>query len=130
MSNDKPKHPGGRPTLYTPELLVKANEYIDGGWEKAGDAVPTVAGLACELNICRDTCYAWGDEGEKPEFSDILRKIAQKQERKLVNGGLEGGFNAAVTKMMLTKHGYSDKQEIDAKGGFVINIIGVQARRF
>jgi len=34
------------------------------------------------------------------------------QHRGLVNGGLSGKFNPAITKMMMTKHGYSDKQEL------------------
>jgi len=35
------------------------------------------------------------------------------QERKLICNGLMGDFNPAITKMMLTKHGYSDKMETD-----------------
>ena len=31
----------------------------------------------------------------------------------LINGGLMGDFNASIAKVMMTKHGYSDKQEID-----------------
>ena len=104
--------PAGRPTDYTPELIAKAWEYANGGWE-AVDTVPTVAGLACELNISRDTCYEWGKDAQKPEFSDILSKIAQTQERTLVNNGLKGDYNAPIAKMMLTKHGYSDKTEVD-----------------
>lgn len=103
---------GGRPTDYTPELLEKALHYAEN-FEQYGDTVPTVAGLACEIGAHRDTLHAWAKDESKPEFSDIYLKIMQAQERKLVNGGLAGGFNPAVTKMMLTKHGYSDKQEID-----------------
>lgn len=103
---------GGRPTDYTPELIEKALHYAEN-FEEYGDAVPTVAGLACELKLSRETLYAWVKDDTKPEFSDIFNAIMQGQERKLVNGGLSGGFNPAVTKMMLTKHGYSDKQEID-----------------
>ena len=105
--------PAGRPTDYTPELLAKAQAYADGGWRDVGDTVPTVAGLACELNISRDTCYAWGADAQKSAFSDILNKIAQTQERTLVNNGLKGDYNAPIAKMMLTKHGYSDKIEQD-----------------
>ena len=103
---------GGRPTDYTPELIEKAADYAQN-FEAYGDVVPTVAGLACELKTSRETLYAWAKDESKPEFSDIYLKIMQGQERKLVNGGLAGGFNPAVTKMMLTKHGYSDKQEVD-----------------
>ena len=103
---------GGRPTDYTPELLAKAWEYANGGWEFAGDLVPSVAGLACEIGVRRETCHAWAKD-ESKEFSNILAKIAEQQERKLLNGGLGGDFNAPITKMMLTKHGYSDRVEND-----------------
>jgi hypothetical protein len=33
----------------------------------------------------------------------------------LIDGGLIGDFNPTITKLMLTKHGYSDKQEVDNK---------------
>lgn len=100
----------GRPTSYTKELVKKAWEYINGGWISAGDKVPSVAGLACEIGIHRDTCHEWAKDEEK-EFSDILKAIAQIQERELVNNGLTGDFVAPITKMMLTKHGYSDRVE-------------------
>jgi hypothetical protein len=29
------KHPGGRPTVATPENVERAFEYVNGGWEKA-----------------------------------------------------------------------------------------------
>lgn len=100
----------GRPSLYTPEIIEKAWEYVNGGWQTAGDKVPSVAGLACEIGVHRDTCHVWaGNDGN--EFSDILKAIAQKQERELLNNGLTGDFVAPITKMMLTKHGYSDRVE-------------------
>ena len=100
----------GRPSLYTPELIEKAWEYVNGGWQVAGDKVPSVAGMACEIGIHRDTCHSWaGSDGN--EFSDILKAIAQKQERELVNNGLDGTFTPTITKMMMTKHGYSDRVE-------------------
>jgi len=104
--------PAGRPTNYTPELVAKAWEYADGGWIEVGDKVPSVAGLACEIGIHRDTCHEWAKD-ENKEFSDILKAIAQTQERELVNNGLTGEFTAPITKMMMTKHGYSDRVEQD-----------------
>lgn len=73
-----------------------------------GDPIPTVAGLACVLGVTRKSCYEWAKDPEKAEFSDILEELAQRQERGLVKGGLMGEYNAPITKMMLTKHGYSD----------------------
>lgn len=102
-----------RPTDYTPAILEKAERYISGGWKECGDKVPTVVGLAAEIGIARSTCYAWVKDDDKIEFSDILMRVEEIQERTLINGGLGGDFNPAITKMMMTKHGYSDKQEID-----------------
>ena len=99
--------PAGRPTEYTPELVEKAWKYADGGWKRAGDKVPSVAGLACVLGVRRETCHAWGKDDDK-EFSNILGVIAEKQERELLNKGLSGDFNSPITKMMLSKHGYAD----------------------
>ena len=98
----------GRPTKYNDAIIDKAHKYANGGWVRV-DTVPTVAGLACELGISRETCYAWAADPEKAVFSDILSKIAQTQERSLVNNGLKGEYNAAIAKMMLTQHGYSER---------------------
>lgn len=106
--------PAGRPSIYSPDMVKKARNYIVGHLD-FDDPVPTVAGLACVLGVVRDTCYEWASDPKKPEFSDILKELAQKQERVLVANGLLGGFNAPITKMMLTKHGYSDKVENDHK---------------
>jgi hypothetical protein len=104
--------PSGRISDYTPELVEKAWHYADGGWQEVGDLVPSVAGLACEIGVSRETCYAWAKD-ETKVFSDILSVIAKSQERQLLRGGLSSAFNASITKMILTKHGYSDRVETD-----------------
>ena len=104
----------GRPTLYTPERVKAAWAYVNGGWIEAGDKVPSIAGLACEIGVYRETCHNWAKDQDN-EFFDILKAIAQKQERTLVNMGLDGTFNPPITKMMLSKHGYSDRVETDHK---------------
>ena len=103
---------GGRPRTYKPEMVEKARRYI-ANHEDFDDPVPTVAGLACVLGVTRKTVYEWSNSDDKPEFSDILEELAQKQERCLIKGGLMGDFNSPITKMMMTKHGYSDKVEND-----------------
>jgi len=102
----------GRPRTYKPDMVEKARRYI-ANHEDFDDPVPTVAGLACVLGVVRDTCYQWAKDEDKPEFSDILSELAQKQERCLVRGGLMSDFNAPIAKMMLTKHGYSDRVDTD-----------------
>ncbi|HGJ5882038.1 DNA-packaging protein [Arsenophonus sp.] len=85
-----------------------------GGYELVGDVIPSLAGLACYLGIARSTLYEY--QKINLEFSDILEAILSLQENKLINKGLIGDFNASVTKLILTKHGYSDKQEIEHSG--------------
>jgi len=102
----------GRPSVYGPDILKKARGYLTS-FKDMGDVVPSIAGLACVIGVTRETCRAWGNDPEKAEFSAILLELAQRQERELLNNGLAGNFNAPITKMMLTKHGYSDKVETD-----------------
>ena len=122
---------GGRPTDLDDELIKRAMIYLCDGFKEVGEVVPTVAGLACFLGKNRSTMYEWSKRSV--EFSDILDGIAVTQENILVNNGLTGAFNAPVTKMMLTKHGYSDKIEQDVTSNgqtvgntpTVIQIVGV-----
>lgn len=103
---------GGRPTKYTPELMNEAWSYLEN-YKEEGDLVPTVVGLALDIGISEDTAYEWAKHEDKAEFSELLTRIKNTQQRGLVNGGLGGTLNPAITKMMMTKHGYSDKQEVD-----------------
>ena len=104
--------PAGRPSKYSGEMLEKAVFYVDN-YQSLGDRVPSIVGLCLHLDIARPTAYDWAGDGNHEEFSYILGKCQDVQHNKLLNGGLGGEFNANITKMMLTKHGYSDKQEID-----------------
>jgi hypothetical protein len=78
-----------------------------------GDMIPSIAGLACVLGITRETCHAWARDPAKEDFSDILKQLAQAQERKLLSGGLSGNFNPTISKLVLARHGYSDRVETD-----------------
>jgi hypothetical protein len=108
--------PVGRPSKYTPELVAKARLYVNGGYAKAGDVVPQIAGLACELGIRRETIYAWVQDPEKEDFSNIVADCLSAQERKLFNGSLSGDLNPAISKLMLTKHGYSERVQQEHMG--------------
>jgi len=103
----------GCPSKLTDDLIAKAKEYLFGGYESLGDVVPSVAGLACYLEISRKSAYNYSEQSE--EFLHIVEGILSLQENKLINGGLKGDFNASIAKLMLAKHGYSEKQEVDHK---------------
>ena len=108
----KQSNPVGRPSEL-PQMTIKAREYLNGGYELVNEVIPTIAGLACYVGKNRDSIYQY--KKESAEFSDILDGIMRLQESKLINQGLTGAFNSTITKLILTKHGYSDKVETDLK---------------
>ena len=109
----------GRPTKYKPELIKKAKAYITE-YETYGDVIPSIAGLASVIEVHRSLLYVW--EKEHPEFLDILEAIKREQQKVLLNKGLTGDFNSAITKLVLGKHGYHDKQDMDVKADMSVQI--------
>ena len=110
----------GRPTLYSEEMLQRAEEYIDrfssNVVDKEADAtrlevIPSVAGLSLYLGVNRSTVYEWGRVHEK--FSHTLERLNALQEASLLSGGLQGRFNANIAKLALANHNYSDKIQTD-----------------
>lgn len=105
-----------RPTKLTPELLQKAYayEYVTDGnkpeWTIT-DQIPTIEGFALYLGVNRDTIYDWSSK--EKEFSDIVDDIKAEQASTLINKGLKGDFNSSIAKLMLSKHGYTEKTETD-----------------
>jgi len=132
-----------RPTLYTKDTVALAKQYLADCKDKYtevpiytedGDVVldengvqktrlkkivnlPSIAGLACYLRVSRETIYDWGSQEEKAEFSYILKLILSEQEQRLTSNGISGEYNPVMAKLLMTKHGYSDKQELTGKDG-------------
>ena len=71
-----PKHAGGRPSEYTPEVIEQINEYMEEAIPQ-NMKIPTVEGIALKLGINRDTLYEWAKV--HPEFSDTLARMKMKQ---------------------------------------------------
>ena len=114
-----------RPTKYNQEIVTKAQHYLDN-YEKEGHKIPSQAGLALVLGLSRQTLKTWSQAEDKKEFLDILDRIHQKQECVLLDNGLTGKFNAAITKLVLGKHGYHDRpQQADTQVQIIINRDGV-----
>ena len=111
-SDTTKKNKCGRPTCYSDDALKKTQEYIDN-YEEHGHAIPSVAGLALILGVGRRTIYDWAKREENEEFSHTLEILNASQECTLLNKGLLGEFNSAITKLALGNHGYSDKQQIE-----------------
>ena len=101
----------GRPSKLTDALIEQAGRYATKDYRLQGEVIPTIEGLAVFLNVSRSTIYKW--KGENQEFSDILESLMSMQAKELFSNGLTGDFNPTITKLILTKHGYSDRVEQD-----------------
>lgn len=107
--------PGGRPTKYCQDILDKTQDYLDN-FKKYGDEFPSDVGLSLVLNITAETVLQWKNQEEKPEFSWMLKQIKARQHQQLMNNGVNGTFNSTITKLVLSKHGYSERLETVIEG--------------
>jgi len=110
--------PSGRLSTWTPEYSKSAEAYIqsfiDQTREEDGynaQVLPSIAGLALELNVSRSTLYSWANN-EETGFSGILGRLNKLQEGFLLNNGLNGKYNSAIAKLVLGKHGYKEEKAV------------------
>jgi hypothetical protein len=106
--------------VYGEGILRKAKEYYDiyaNGGKIGKFIVPTMEGYALYMSINTDTIYEWLKDTKKKEFSEITRMLQNLRAQMLQNEGLLGTWNSNITKLLLSKHGYSEKteQEINLK---------------
>ena len=106
----------GRPTKLTAFLKMQMLDYI-ANYVDHGDEIPSIAGFAVFSGVSRSQLQAWRAEDKDDEYSDIFDKLLAQQERVLLSGGLSKRFNAAVTNMVLSKHGYAAKQDHTSSDG-------------
>lgn len=120
----------GRPTKYDEDILKSTQAYIDSctdSIELIGASIerkvniPSVEGLAYYLKVARSTIYKWAES--HPEFSDIIEDLLANQAQKLINNGLSGAYSSTIAKVILTKHGYSDKHQVEEKSDSTIRIV-------
>ena len=107
------KHPGGRPTKYTPAIIEALNEYLAEAVPE-NMKIPTVEGIALKLGITKETLYEWGDK--YPEFSYALKELKMKQKQALIETGIFGGkeINANIVALLLkVNHKMIEKSEVD-----------------
>lgn len=106
------KNNAGRPSDYTPEIILRAWDYLKR-YDELGEVIPTIEGLSIHLGVSRKTLYNWSEDVEKKEFLHIFELVMANQGKTLINKGLMGTFNSTISKLMLSKHGYVEKFEND-----------------
>jgi hypothetical protein len=112
----------GRPSKYSPSMIKQIAGYI----KDCPDTVPSLCGLAMELNVCKRTINRWKslnpnelDPKEYAEFDEFLHMLGvlhDFQERTALNSGAKGDWNSVIAKLVLAKHGYSDTQNLNIGG--------------
>lgn len=109
MAEQELKDVGGRPSKLDESVYEGSENYLFGGWEEEGDELPTVEGLALYLGVSRSSVKLWASQDDR--FSATVERIKATQAKRLINKGLNGDFNSAITKLLLNNHGYTEKVE-------------------
>lgn len=115
--------PAGRPTKYKEAMVKQVGIYVDArlGTRK----LVTLAGLAVELGIHRETILEW--EKIHPEFSDVIKRLREVQRDQLQCEGVQGKFNPTMCIFLLKNHhAFVDRHEHTGAGG---EGIGLQIMR-
>lgn len=101
----------GAPVKYNDDVPEKLEGYILEAAKRG--SVVSRAGFALYIGISRSTLYEW--EKKYKKLSDTLKVLDTIQEQELIDNGLRGTYNATLTKLMLSNHGYSDRQEVKSE---------------
>ncbi|GIW67912.1 MAG: hypothetical protein KatS3mg096_780 [Candidatus Parcubacteria bacterium] len=94
------------------KFIEVSKDYIENP-QKYQDVIPTVEGLAVALGVSREVIYDWAKKDEI--VFHTLKFLNTVQSKKLITGGLLNKFNAAITKLLLSRHGYIEKTEVEEK---------------
>lgn len=123
------KHPGGRPSEYSPSFCEKVDEYLKENqdtWtefhktrgEKSDSyerivkvKLPSFEGFARFIGKSHDALTDWAKEN--PEFGVALSKIKAEQKERLINEGLAGNYSPVISKLILSSdHGMREKSDL------------------
>lgn len=119
----------GRPNEYDPAYVKKVDTYLQKCadeetefWKTRGDKsdsydrilkvnLPSMEGFALYLGVARSSLYLWKEQHS--DFSDALEKILMEQQKRLVDKGLSGEYNATIAKLILSSnHGMKERTDV------------------
>ena len=111
MTDEQASRPVGRPTKYKPEFCERIISLMGEGL--------SLTAAAAELDIHRETAYAW--EREIPEFSDAVKLARGKRTGKLERDLLSAPDGPTVTsRIFALKNACADewreKQDVNLGG--------------
>jgi len=110
---DKEKQGPGQPTKYDDVMPARADLFLEK--RKQDNTLPTRAGLAVFLGVCKTTLENWAEK--YPEFLGSLGKLKAIQEDDLITRGLKSEYNSTICKLMLSSnHGYCERTDTTTGG--------------
>ena len=132
--DDKPKHPGGRPTKYKSEYCEQLVEFMSrepyrevqdvfidkNGNERINTRLvandpPFITAFSRSIDVPTATLYEWGKV--HPEFSSALIRARELQTEFIATNGMNGLFNPQFTKFAaVNMTDWRDKQETMIQG--------------
>jgi len=108
--SDKPKHPGGRPSKYSPAYCDEVVDILSQGH--------SLTGFAGHIGVTRETVWAWTKE--HPEFANAVKAGQAKAvvwwEKRLADIVENGGGNVVAAIFGLKNRAaddWRDKQMIE-----------------
>jgi len=123
----------GRHREYTQAHYDEAKKYLESckdsytEKDKLRVKLPSIEWLARHLqkawlHVARSTIYLWKDDEKCDPFSDILEEILSEQADRLINSSISWEYNSNISKLLMGKHWYSEKQEIDQNNSGEVTI--------
>lgn len=101
-----------KPTKYTEEYVL--NE-VQEFWQKVKSDTSLMfwQDLVRNKEYSRERIWEWSKNGDWVEISNIIQKIKEEFETRLLKAGLLNKINPGLTKFVLINHyGMTDKTEI------------------
>jgi len=98
--------------LLDEEMAERCRDYVEN-YKEYGHEIPSVSGMSRHLGVSRGTIIVRWKQHSPDIINPILDDLQAEQELALLNGGLNKKFNANIAGMLLTKHGYSTKSEVN-----------------
>lgn len=101
-----------RPSGYCEEVQLKCDDYL----AKCPDNIPSIVGLARHIGVVTRTLYNWSEHPEHVELLHTIEAVKEFQHFAALNGSIVGDLNPVISKLVLSNHGYSDKQQTELTG--------------
>ena len=109
----------GRPRKFDPnKLAAQINEYVDT------HELPLISTMCVDIGISKDRLYKLRKECDA--LDDSIKKANAKCESLILQRGLTGRYNGAMSIFLLKNYGWTDKQEEDVDKSIKVDMSSVE----